>query len=38
MTKTVSPVVSMNTAVAAIDRRDSRATPQTPWPEVHPDP
>lgn len=28
----------MNVAVAPIDRRESRARPQTPWPLVHPFP
>jgi hypothetical protein len=28
----------MKVILAAMDRRDSRATPQTPWPEVQPDP
>jgi hypothetical protein len=26
----------MNTAVATIERVESRASPQTPWPEVQP--
>ena len=30
--------VTMNTTVAAIERGDSRAIPQTPWPEVQPPP
>ena len=30
--------VSMKIAVAAIERADSRATPQMPWPEVQPPP
>ena len=28
----------MKVATAEIDRGDSRAMPQTPWPEVQPDP
>ena len=28
----------MNTPIAAIERSDSRAEPQTPWPEVQPEP
>jgi hypothetical protein len=37
MTKTVAAVVAMKVSVAAIDRGDSRAMPQTPWPDVQPD-
>ena len=37
-TKTVTIAVAMKVAVAAIERGDSRAMPQTPWPEVQPEP
>ncbi len=37
MTRTVAPVVCMNVSVAAMDRRESRANPQTPWPDVQPE-
>ena len=30
--------VAMKIAVAAIDRADRRAIPQTPWPDVQPPP
>jgi hypothetical protein len=36
--KTVRVVEAMKVIVAARDRRDRRAKPQTPWPEVQPDP
>lgn len=32
------PAVAMNVATAAKDRGDKRARPQTPWPDVQPDP
>ena len=38
MTKTVAAATTKNTAVAAIDRGDSRAMPHMPWPLVQPAP
>src|SRR6267154_1408823 len=37
-TYTVANPVAMNARVAAIERGDSRETPHTPWPLVHPPP
>ncbi len=36
LTATTSTATAMNVAVAASDRGDSRASPHTPWPLVHP--
>ena len=38
ITKTVIAVVAINVKVAEIDRLDRRAMPQTPWPDVQPEP
>ena len=37
MKVTVANVVAINTAVATIDLGESRAIPQTPWPDVQPE-
>ena len=36
MIATVMTAAPMKTTVATIDRADTRAKPQTPWPEVQP--
>ncbi|MNV77396.1 hypothetical protein D3C71_1708100 [compost metagenome] len=36
--KVVSIAVVMNTPTATSERNDSRPSPQTPWPLVHPPP